>query len=181
VRRLAALAEFAGANLRGFRRAGEWARTALELLDVIGFPGERTLDSGEHQVLQKLHETVAAFATLDRVAGRMRFGEALERLSRMARETLFQPEAPDVPVQILGVLESAGMQFDHLWVSGLTDEAWPLAARPTPLIPVALQRSAGVPEASPAAALELDARITRGWLCAAAEVIRFAKATASSC
>lgn len=170
-RRLSGLSEFSSANLRGTRRAGEWARIALSLLEVLGFPGERALDSVEHQVLQKLHETLAEFAALERVAGRMRFGEALERLSRMSAELLFQAEMPEVPVQILGVLESAGMEFDHLWVAGLTDEAWPLAARPTPLIPVALQRSAGVPEASPAAALELDERITRGWLGAASEVI----------
>jgi len=170
-RRLNDLSRFARDNLHGVRRAGEWARIALSLLDALGFPGERALDSVEHQALQKLHETLAGFTALDRVAGRMRFVEALERFSRMAAEALFQTETRDVAVQILGVLESAGMEFDHLWVAGLTDEAWPLATRPTPLVPIALQRSAGVPEASPAAALELDARITRGWLCAAGEVI----------
>jgi probable DNA repair protein len=114
---------------------------------------------------------LASLAALDRVAGRMRFSDALARCARMCAETLFQPETPEVPVQILGVLESAGMAFDYLWIAGMTDEAWPLAARPTPLIPLALQRAAGVPEASPATALEVDARITRGWLRAAAEVV----------
>jgi probable DNA repair protein len=76
-----------------------------------------------------------------------------------------------VPIQVLGVLESAGLEFDHLWVMGLTDEAWPIPARPNPFIPVALQRAAGVPESSAAASLELDSRITRGWLAAAREVV----------
>ena len=65
------------------------------------------------------------------------------RVKRLAAQTLFQPEAPDVPIQVLGVLESAGLEFDHLWVMGLTDEAWPIPARPNPFIPVALQRAAG--------------------------------------
>ena len=53
----------------------------------------------------------------------------------------------------LGVLESAGLEFDALWVSGLTDETWPLAAQPNPFIPPALQRKAEIPEASAQASL----------------------------
>ena len=77
----------------------------------------------------------------------------------------------DLPVQVLGILESDGLEFDHLWVSGLTDEAWPLAARPNPFLPVALQKKAGIPEASADSALALDRRITEGWLHAAGEVV----------
>jgi probable DNA repair protein len=92
-------------------------------------------------------------------------------LRRLCTDTLFQPEAVDAPVQVLGILESDGMEFDHLWVSGLTDDAWPLAARPNPFIPVALQKKAGVAEASAESALALDRRITEGWLQAADEVV----------
>ena len=56
-------------------------------------------------------------------------------LKRHCADTLFQPESPDAPIQILGVLESAGLRFDCLWVSGLTDEAWPLDAQAQPLHP----------------------------------------------
>jgi len=169
--RLTELSKFSRENLHGSKRAGEWGKAIAALLDAIGFPGERTLASAEYQTLKKLHEAIAGFAALDRVAGRMRFAEACARFSRLCADTLFQPEAPQVPIQVLGVLESAGLEFDHLWVMGLTDEAWPIPARPNPFIPVALQRSSGVPEASAAASLELDARITRGWLAAAGEVV----------
>jgi probable DNA repair protein len=170
-RRLAAAERFARDHLAGSRRAADWSQAISELLGIFGFPGERALDSSEHQTLGKFHETLAGFAALDRVAGRMRFAEACARLRRIAAETLFQPEAPDVPVQVLGILEAAGMEFDHLWVTGLTDEAWPVRARANPLIPVALQRAAGVPESSSGLALELDRRITEGWLKAAGEVV----------
>ena len=101
----------------------------------------------------------------------MGYAEAVARVRRMAEDTAFQPESPDVPVQILGVLESAGCEFDHLWVMGLSVEAWPLAARPNPFLPLALQREAGIPESSAEASLELDRRITQGWLAAAREVV----------
>lgn len=169
--RLAGLSRMAKEQLHGAKRPGEWGRVFSALLEAVGFPGERTLDSAEYQTLKKFHETIAGFAALDRVAGRMRPEDACTRLARIAADTLFQPEAPEVPIQVLGVLESAGIEFDHLWVMGLTDEVWPIAARPNPFIPVALQRAAGVPEASAAASLELDRRITHGWLAAAGEVV----------
>ncbi|MBI4293607.1 MAG: PD-(D/E)XK nuclease family protein [Betaproteobacteria bacterium] len=170
-RGLADLSVCARENLAGSKGPAEWARAMSALLDAIGFPGERALDSVEYQSLKKFHEALAALAALGRVAARMRFDEACARLERIVADTLFQPEAPEVPIQVLGVLESAGMEFDHLWVMGLTDETWPIPARPNPFVPVALQRAAGVPEASAGASLELDARLTRGWLGAAAEVV----------
>ena len=63
------------------------------------------------------------------------------------------------------------MEFDCLWVSGLTEENWPLKARPHPFLPVALQRKAGIPEAAAETSLALDRRITEGWLAAADEVV----------
>ena len=170
-RMLEALSEFRKARLFGPRTPLEWSRAFSEALALAGFPGERALDSPEYQTLKKWHALVAQFAQLERVSGRMGYGNAVARLRRMAADTAFQPESPDVPVQILGVLESAGCEFDHLWVMGLSADAWPLAARPNPFIPVVLQREAGIPEASADASLELDRRITQGWLTAAREVV----------
>ena len=153
------------------KSASEWARAFSEALAVAGFPGERPLDSAEHQALQRWHEALSEVATLDRVTGPMSYRAALLRLETVVANALFQPETPDVPVQVLGVLESAGLQFDHLWVLGLDDESWPLPVRPNPLLPVAEQRRAGIPQADPNTSLELDRRRTRAWLCAAKEVV----------
>jgi len=72
---------------------------------------------------------------------------------------------------VLGILESAGLEFDALWVSGLTEEAWPLAARPNPFLPVGAQKEAGIPQASAEASLALDRELTARWREAAAEVV----------
>lgn len=153
------------------RSPQDWGRHFSELLAAAGFPGERGLDSVEFQTRAKFNETLAEFAKLEHVAPRMSFAYALARLRRLCADTLFQPETPDAPVQVLGVLESAGLEFDALWVSGLTDDVWPLRARPNPFLPPALQRKAGIPEASPEATLARARRITEGWLGAAGEVI----------
>ena len=149
----------------------EWARHFSAVLEAAGFPGERALDSEEFQTRAKWHEVLGDFAKLERISRRLDFSSAFSILKRLCADTLFQPESGDAPIQVLGVLESAGARFDCLWVSGLTDEAWPLSASPNPFIPVALQKKAGVPEASAEASAELDRRLTAEWRGAAAEVV----------
>jgi probable DNA repair protein len=114
---------------------------------------------------------IAGFAALDRVVPRMAYAEALSRLRRMASDSPFQPESPDVPIQILGVLETSGLTFDSLWVMGLDDEHWPPPQRPNPFLPLAVQRAAGLPQSSPAEALATARAITGRWCVSADEVV----------
>ena len=149
----------------------EWARQFSALLEAAGFPGERALDSEEFQTRAKWHDALSELAKLERIAERFSFNDAMSFLKRHCTDTLFQPETPDAPIQILGVLESAGLRFDCLWVSGLTDEAWPLDARPNPFLPIAAQKKAGIPQASAETAAAYDRSITEGWARAAREVV----------
>jgi len=149
----------------------DWARQFSALLEAAGFPGERAPESSEFQARAKWHEALAEFSKLERVVQRMSFEKSMSVLKGICQEKLFQPDTPDAPIQVLGVLESAGLRFDCLWVSGLTDEAWPLAARPSPFLPIAAQKQAGIPQASAEASLEFDRRLTEEWKGAAQEVI----------
>jgi len=149
----------------------EWARHSSAVLEAAGFPGERGLDSDEFQAQAKWHEALAELSRLDRVSKEVSFSQAFQTLRKICAGTLFQPETPDTPIQVLGLLESVGVEFDHLWVAGLTDEAWPLKANPNPFLPLAQQRKAGIPEASAETSLALDRRITEGWKQAADEVV----------
>ena len=171
--RLLALVDtlIAAGPLQGRAPPHEWARRFTALLEAAGFPGERGLDSEEYQALARWRETVAQLATLDSVAPSWSASEARSRLQRLCAEAIFQPASGDAPVQVLGILESAGLEFDHLWVSGLTEEAWPLPARPHAFIPPALQRRAGIPQALPETSLAVDRALTQRWRRAAGEVV----------
>lgn len=171
VQRWSALAEFRKIRLFGAQAPSALAKAISEALQIAGFPGERGLDSSEYQTLKKWHEVVASFAALDSVIARTGYSEGVSRLRRMAAETLFQPETPDVPIQILGVFEAAGMEFDHLWVMGLSDEVWPPHPRPNPFLPIELQRATKLPQGSATESLDLARRLTAEWLCSADEVI----------
>ena len=161
----------ASKEIKGNLSPSDWARRFSALLEAAGFPGERALDSDEFQTLAKWHEALGEFAKLDRVSSDWSFSQAIQILKKISAGTLFQPESPDAPIQVLGIFEATGLRFDCLWVSGLTDEAWPLAARPNPFIPVAAQKKAGIPQASAEGSLALDRRITEEWLGAAQEVV----------
>ncbi len=149
----------------------EWASAYARVLAAFGFPGERPRNAAEHQTLAKWNEALAALGALGAVSGRITGAAARRHLREACAETLFQPDAGEAPVQVLGLLESVGLDFDALWVCGLTDDAWPQSPRPHPFLPVLAQKEAGVPQASAEASLELDRRITRGWARAASEVV----------
>ncbi len=168
---LSRLNKFRQLNLTSEQTPSAFTRNISELLDIIGFPGERGLDSNEYQVLKKWYEVIAAFTLLDSVMPSIQYDQVIPRLRRMAMETLFQPETPEVPIQILGALEADGLEFDHLWVMGLSDEVWPMPPRPNPFLPIELQRQAKLPMSSTAESLAFSQRLTNGWLSCANEVI----------
>ena len=148
-----------------------WGPALQSLLSAVQWPGERELNSDEYQTFLKWKELMAGLAQLDLVSAPLTFEAAVHTLRRLAGEELFQPETPDVPIQVLGLLESAQLEFDHLLVLGLTDEAWPRMPRPNPLLPAELQRARGVPRAAAHGELASASRLQSGWRQAATHVL----------
>lgn len=148
-----------------------FARIFTEVLQLSGFPGERNLNSEEYQTYQKWQSLLIAFASLGQNASPVSFYQALAQLKQMAQKTLFQPESPDVPIQILGVLEANHVTFDHLWVMGLSDDQWPLRPNPNPFIPLELQSKTELPFVSPSQSFAYSKQLTQRWLNSANEII----------
>ncbi|MGZ8981874.1 MAG: hypothetical protein ACXW2D_14085, partial [Burkholderiaceae bacterium] len=95
------------------RRLSEWAALLMEALRTVGFPGVDSLDSTEYQTLARWQELMSEFAALERVQGAVDLRGAVARLSRLAAASVFQPEGGDPPIQVLGLLEAEGLEFDH--------------------------------------------------------------------
>ena len=129
--------------------ASAWPEFFHALLHAAGWPGERTLTSDEYQALVRWDDLLSEFCTLDHVMPLLNYAQALSQLQRVTHETLFQPETIEAPVQILGVLEASGQSFDHLWVMGLDDGAWPRQCSPNPFIPISVQRRFDLPHSTP--------------------------------
>jgi probable DNA repair protein len=154
----------------------EWTDLWRGWLAAAGWPGSRALDSAEFQAREAWEKLLAQFASLGAVAPRLGGRAAIAALQAMANETLFQPEGSNAPVQILGVLEGAGLDFDALWVAGLSADRWPAAPRPNPLLPIAWQRERGVPRAGAQRELQYARLLTERFARAASDVV-FSSAT----
>lgn len=138
----------------------KWAEEFKALLDLYGWPGERPIDSSEFQTIARWIDVLAQLGSLDKVHPLMRRSEAVATLRRMAEETVYQPKVARGPVEVLGYLEAAGLPFDHLWLVGMHDAAWPQASRPNPYLPTSLQRTHKVPHSSADRELEFAQRLT---------------------
>lgn len=125
-----------------------WAEIFTELLTVLGWPGERSLISNEYQVVETWLNVLNEFKTLDQLAQPATIDQALAHLQKRLNNTIFQPQTPDAPIQVLGLLEAAGLPFNYLWVAGLDDLSWPPQPKPHPLIPKSLQRELQMPHAT---------------------------------
>ena len=152
-------------------KPGEWARLFAEMLNVIGFSSGRIFTSEEYQIGQAWNELLYELARLDSTCGVIKYHTMLGYLARYASERVFQPKTQDSPIQVLGIMEASGLEFDNLWVLGLHDGIWPPAPRPDPFIPVNLQRQKNIPHSSAERELKIVENITRRLIASATDVI----------
>lgn len=156
---------------RGRRPASHWALAIERALACVGWPDGRALSSAEFQAAHKFRELLAAVGALERVLPALTLAEVLAELRAVVADTAFQPEAGDPPVLVLDALAAPGLEFDGLWVAGLTADAFPAAAAPDPFLPVALQRAGGLPHASAELELAHARRTLAAWRECAGELV----------
>ncbi len=148
-----------------------WAGHFAAFLNAAGWPGERALDAAEYQTLESWRTLLDRFASLDPVRPLLEAREAVGVIRRLAGKHIFQPRSPQVQVQVLGPLEAIGQRFDYLWIMNLHDEVWPESPRPTPFIPIRLQREKGIAHASPERELEYARAVLSRLLATAPKVV----------
>lgn len=125
-----------------------WSALFLQQLSALGWPGERRLDSVEYQQVKQWESALQNLSSYNDLTGKIAFASALQLLKTLTQSIIFQAKTPDSPIQVLGLLEGASLNFSHLWVMGLDDRTWPAPQRPNPLLPVKLQKECAMPHAS---------------------------------
>lgn len=163
------------AKLQQPLRPSEWADRIAELLEALGWPGlgdrGRSLNSAEYQTAEAWSEMLADFARLDPVVPSLTPLEMCSQIVALAQGRTFKPESAGAPVQILGPFEAAGSVFDHLWITGLSDDVWPARGHANPFLPLWLQRAAGVPHCLPTQEFAFARHITARMAQSADEVL----------
>jgi probable DNA repair protein len=158
-------------KLRERRSAAAWPAYFMRLLDRLGWPGPEPLDSLEHQQVAQFYDALYMLAELEPLEGAIDYGRALGALERICTDCVFQAQTPDAPIQVLGLLEAAGLQFDAMWICGMSASEWPAPPAPNPFIPLLLQRTAGMPHADARRELEYASRLLQRLRHSSADII----------
>lgn len=155
----------------GFHTAQYWCDFFQQHLKILAWPGVRRLDSQEYQQLTLWNQVLENFLQLDGIGINFSYSNAIRQLRSIAGKTPFQAQTPNSPIQILGALEGAGLQFSHCWVMGLHHRQWPPVPAPNPLLPSTLQRAKKMPHASAERELQFARALTAHYQQCAAQVI----------
>jgi ATP-dependent helicase/nuclease subunit B len=155
----------------GFHSAQYWCDYFQQHLQLLGWPGTRRLDSQEYQQLSQWNQVLENFLQLDSTGITFSYSTAIAQLRNIAGKTPFQAQTPNSPIQILGALEGAGLQFSHCWVMGLHHRQWPPVPAPNPLLPSSLQRAQKMPHASAERELAFARALTAHYQQCAPQVI----------
>lgn len=80
-------------------------------------------------------KAIQAWTASDRWLSPISWRQAVGEIAQLASEQTFQPRAGEARVQVMGLLESAGVPFDAAWITGFTDRVLPESFKPNPMLP----------------------------------------------
>lgn len=155
----------------GRQTPNAWIATFSAWLAAFGWPGDRALDNAEYQTVAAWNELLAKFASLALIVGECSRQDALDKLAGIARDRVYQPQGHPASIHVMTPAESTGMQFDSLWVMGMSEAQWPPPVRPNPFLPAALQRRLGMPRSDPTELLAYAQRERDRWLESAENIV----------
>lgn len=153
------------AGISGGRASRDyWARSLAALLGRLGWPGVAALDEPALQAKQQFEALLGEFAAAEPLDQRLTLAEAVVLLQRLLERAALEATVPEAPVTLTASIEDPIACYDGLWAAGLSAAAWPQAARPDALLPLALQLQAGMPTASAAGQLQRAREAQQAWL-----------------
>jgi probable DNA repair protein len=139
--RLLAWLEVLRATATAARRGTtEWAVAFSEALAAAGFSLRPGLDSSEQQRFERWRALLDEFAALDALLPPMGVAAAVDRLRRLATESRHQVASGDAAITLSSALADPIIDYDGIWVLGLTESRWPAPPRPDPYVALQEQR-----------------------------------------
>ncbi len=120
----------------------------LDWLKLFGWPGEQGLNSEEYQAAENFKAEIYALGSLDLVGDNRSKAETYSILARHVLDQPFETESAEVNIDVLGLFEAAGLEFDAIWFGNLNEQDWPLTLHRNPLIPARLQQQSDYYRAS---------------------------------
>ena len=145
--------------------------SARQLLSLAGWPQPTRLSSESFQAYQSFVALLEELSANADVVQPRNFAATIRQFRVAADRRLFAPERPKAVIQVLGYLETIGLEFTHLWVTGLSRLDWPGAPSPTPFIPIRHLRAAAVPRTDVNGEIAFARRLMGHWRASATWVV----------
>lgn len=117
------------------RSFAKWSGWLRDFTDAIGWGRARSFNSEEFQVNERWQGLLDSLIELDPFVPDVTFTGYLRELKTQAGDTVFQPQTETAPIQVMGLLEAAGLNFDKLWVCECESTQWPQSVNPNPFLP----------------------------------------------
>ena len=127
----------------------QWAEFFKQFTAQLGWPGLKQPNSLQYQQIQYWEKLLGFFSELDNLAIEISHSRALSYLQKLANEHLFHPQTGDAPLQVLGLLEAVGLQFDQLWITGMHSDNFPASGSINPVLSASYQRQHKMPFSVP--------------------------------
>ena len=126
-----------------------WADILDKTVKQLGWPGLSQPSSIQYQQIQQWDKLLTKLSELDNLGIEVGRSKALYYLNKLASEQLFHPQTGDAPLQVLGLLEGAGLVFDKLWVTGMHSGNLPTSGSIDPVLSANFQRQHEMPFSVP--------------------------------
>ena len=107
----------------------QWLDILYQLLDAWSFGTDRALSSSEYQLFEKFQKESLILNQSSETNKKVSINNCIERLRNHFDSVIFQPKAGDANIHILGVLEAEGLDFDAVWIAGMTSDFLPGAVK----------------------------------------------------
>jgi len=127
-----------------------WAKYFSKILKDLGWmiDPSKNLSSKELQCLMVWNECLDELASLDMFTEKISRHSILKELKEITKKKLFQIKTKEQPIQVLSLLESIGISFDHIWIMGCHSDCIPAKPNPNPFIPINIQKKLQLPHSN---------------------------------
>jgi ATP-dependent helicase/nuclease subunit B len=167
------------------RLPSNWSQLFSKLLLDLGWPAGHSdlidinnklyklqnISSVVYQAIGQWHNCLQQLFLLDNIYGSVAVAHLFKDFKELLDNTPFQIQTDQNKIDILGMLEGAGIHYDKLWLFNLTSDVWPSIPDPNPFIPIDVQRKYNLPHATAERELTYAKNLTKRYLSSAADIV----------
>jgi RecB family exonuclease len=111
------------------------------ILNHLGFLANKNLSSDEYQLLVKIKQELQ---NLTKNSQQVSFKTFLGDVHYIFSTAIFSPQSGERQIQVMGMLEAEGLNFDYAWVMGLNQDILPAPLNPPEYLAVNVCQKFGV-------------------------------------